>query len=427
MTTDLKTLPEIQALVGRNWSPDLERLVLAAALNLSAGFGATLSRCDASDFFDPLHAALFTEIADRRNDGLVVDAALMREVVEKLEAEGYDGARSLLAQIAALPVLPANVKGHADELRTLSRRRRLMESALAAVTDADRADDVDGVLSHTISSLEALVSAGKARTRAEVLRSVAARLEKPPVIYPTGLPSLDAAMGGGLEPGRVYAFAGKGKSGKSLLAGTVSHHLNQRGVKHAYVALEMGAEEIETRKIAHDLKINSMALRGHVHTQLLGKVGQYSIESPDNVIYIDMPEGKFHNLKSEIISAKHRHRCTGVIFDYWQLIGGRDRTVSEEEHLRSVAQWLASAAKRLKIWIICLAQLTDDGEATAASRTGLNRNCDQLYFIRSEPDSPDRWLEMKASRFTPVADIGSINCPAFTIQAPGPHFRDLGA
>lgn len=425
--TDLFTLPAVQTLAARNSNRETEELVLAAALNLPQGYALTVGRCDANDFFDATHAALFTEIADRRTQGRAVDGALLREMAERMEAEGQTGARALLAHLSATLVLPANVAGYAEELRTLARRRRLMEVGLTAIQLADRAENIDDVVSATIAEVERLVSDGKARNRSEVLRQVVSSLERPGAIFSTGLPSLDRAMGGGLEVGRVYAIAGRGKAGKSMLAGTISHNLNRRGVKHAYAALEMGAAEIETRKIAYDLGTNSLALRGQVGTALLGRVGTYAAEAPDNMIYIDMPGGTIQQLRAEVMAARHRHRCTGVIVDYWQLIGGRDRAMSEEEHLRRVAEWLAAAAKRLGIWVLVLAQLADDGEATAVSRTGLSRNADQLYFIRGEADSPCRWLEMKLSRFTPVADVGGPDLPAFRIEGPGPFFRDLVA
>lgn len=425
--SDLFTLPAVEALAARNSSQETEQLVLAAALNLPQGYALTVGRCDANDFFDATHAALFTEIADRRTHGRAVDAALLREVADKMEAEGQTGARALLAHLSGTLVVPANISGYAEELRTLARRRRLMEVGLTAIQLADRAENIDDVVSATIAEVERLVSDGKARNRSEVLRQVVGSLERPGAIFSTGLPSLDRAMGGGLEVGRVYAIAGRGKAGKSMLAGTISHNLNRRGVKHAYAALEMGAAEIETRKIAHDLGTNSLALRGQVGTALLGRVGTYAAEAPDNMIYIDMPGGTVQQLRAEVMAARHRHRCTGVIVDYWQLIGGRDRAMSEEEHLRRVAEWLAAAAKRLGIWVLVLAQLADDGEATAVSRTGLSRNADQLYFIRGEADSPCRWLEMKLSRFTPVADVGGPDLPAFRIEGPGPFFRDLVA
>ncbi|WP_345772420.1 hypothetical protein [Azospirillum baldaniorum] len=145
------------------------------------------------------------------------------------------------------------------------------------------------------------------------------------------------------------------------------------------------------------------------------------------MLYVDMPGGTAERLRTEIMAARYRHRCAGAVLDYWQLVSGRPAGTSEEEHLRRVAEWLAAAAKRLGIWVLVLAQLADDGEATAVCRTGLNRNADQLYFIRGDADLEWRWMEMRASRYTPVGDIGSKDSPAFRIAFPGPHFEDFNA
>ncbi|TWB19209.1 DnaB-like helicase C-terminal domain-containing protein [Nitrospirillum bahiense] len=423
----LNQAPAVQHLVSATACNEVERMLLGALLNFPAAWGRALGRVDAGDFFDPAHARLFAGIAERRGAGKTVDAALLADLGRALDGELKDhgGGIAYIAQLVAAACPPMAVPDYADQVRDAARRRRLMDAALAALVAAAEGPDVDDAISATISTAEALIDGGRSKTRAEVLRTAVAAMEKPAPVYPTGLPALDRAMGGGLEVGRMYAFAGKGKSGKSLLAGTISANLNRAGVRHAYAALEMGAKEIELRSMARDLDVNAMMFRGNVSTHLLSRAGLYAAEAPDNIRYLDMPGGTADQLRSEVLTAKHRHGCAGAVIDYWQLIGGRDRTVTEEEHLRRVAEWLAAAAKRLSMWMMILAQLADDGEATAVSRTGLTRNADQVFFIRGEPDGPSRWLEMKASRFTPVADVGSKDRPAFAIESPGPHFRDL--
>ncbi|MEC4590554.1 DnaB-like helicase C-terminal domain-containing protein [Nitrospirillum amazonense] len=428
LTVDaLNQTPAVQRLVAATACNEVERMLLGALLNFPAAWGKAMGRVDAGDFFDPAHARLFAVIAERRGAGRTADAVLMADLGRALDEELQDhgGGMAYIAQLVATACPPMSVPDYADQVRDAARRRRLMDAALAALVAAAEGPDVDDAISTTISTAESLIDGGRSKTRAEVLRAAVAAMEKPASVYSTGLPALDRVMGGGLEVGRMYAICGRGKSGKSLLAGTISANLNRDGIPHAYAAFEMGSTELELRSIARDLGVNSMALRGAVPTALLSKAVCYTAAAPDAIRYIDLPGGTADRLRSEVLTARHRHGCTGIILDYWQLVGGRDRAMSEEEHLRRVAEWLAAAAKRLSIWVLVLAQLADDGEATAVSRTGLTRNADQVFFIRGDADSNTRWLEMRASRFTPVADVGSQNRPAFAIEAPGPHFRDL--
>ncbi|MEI6987496.1 MAG: DnaB-like helicase C-terminal domain-containing protein, partial [Rhodospirillaceae bacterium] len=165
---------------------------------------------------------------------------------------------------------------------------------------------------------------------------------------------------------------------------------------------------------------------GNVSQDIYNRVSLMALNTPDHTLYIDLPGATFDELRSEVLAARHRHHVTGIIVDYWQLVTGRAKGISEEEHLRVVAQWLASAAKRLGIWVLVLAQLADDGEATAVSRTGLNRASDQVYFLRRKPDSEWAWMEQRFTRYTPPGDVGSEALPALRMR-PGPYFEDWRA
>ena len=430
---DLRNLPAISRMLNRHANAEVEQALLGALLTQPAAFGRTGGRITADDFADPVHAAIYDAVSERVSQGRTVDHRLLGDVADACDGVLQDvgGGRAYLAGLAGAAGLPSAVIDYADTIRQLATRRRLIDTGLRAVVQADGAPRIEDAVSIVIGEAEGLVEGGGAKTRAEVLAAMVAGMEKPGRVFSTGYPSIDRAWGGGMYAGRMYCIAGKGKAGKSALAGGISYALNEDGVRHAYLALEMGALEIEQRQVARALGTHSMALIGNVHATILARAGQYAAmaeqDRRNNVVYVDMPGGTMDRLRTEILAAKYRHRCAGVIVDYWQLVTGRPSGTSEEEHLRRVAEWLATAVKRLGIWVLILAQLTDDGEATAVSRTGMNRNADQLYFLRDCDLDGARWLEGKASRYTPTTDIGSKDEPALKLVYPGPHFEDWGA
>jgi replicative DNA helicase len=426
----LATLPMVSKLIRHHTNPEVEQGLLSVLLTSPRTFAKTIGRVSADDFFDPIHAVIFEAISERVGGGRVVDHRLLLDVAKDCDEALRDvgGGQAYLAELAGTPMLPSAVGDYADTLRGLAQRRRLIETGLRAIVGAHEARRPDEAVAAAIGDAESLVDNGGAKTRAQVLAEMIDGMQRPAKIYSTGYPCLDKAMGGGLHAGRVYCFAGLGKSGKSMLAGGISRNLNAYRTRHGYLALEMGALEIEQRQVAREIGTHSMALLGNVHSEILGRVGQVAARAADgdwnDVLYVDMPGGTFDRLRTEVLSLRYRHRCVGVIVDYWQLVSGRPNGMSEEEHLRRVAEWLASAAKRLGMWFVVLAQLTDDGEATAISRTGMLRNADQVYFIRFGDLDKSRWLECKASRYTPPKDIGAKDDPSLLLEYPGPHFRD---
>lgn len=410
---------------------DAEQALLGALMVCTpqaVAYGRVAGRVAAGDFYSPVHGRIFAAIGAAVERGGEANPVTLKTAFADDPDLAEVGGAAYLADLAASVVTTVNLSDYAKMVRSLARRRQAVIEGAQFIAAAARHDTpLDESVSRLATSTDGLLEGQKARTRSEVLAAVVADMERPPACFSTGLPTLDRATGGGLFAGRLYAIGGLGKAGKSMLAGTISENLNAAGVRHAYVALEMGSKQIEHRKIARRLGINSLALLGNVRTNVLERVAQFSISAPDNTIYVDAPGAAFDELRAEVLAVRHRHRVTGVIIDYWQLVTGRERGQSEEEHLRRVAQWLAAAAARLGIWIVVLAQLADDGEATAVSRTGLNRAADQLYFLRREQDSEWAWLEQRFSRYTPPADVGSQNDPALRLRTPGPWFDDWHA
>ncbi|WP_138476186.1 DnaB-like helicase C-terminal domain-containing protein [Dyadobacter bucti] len=233
--------------------------------------------------------------------------------------------------------------------------------------------------------------------------------------FATGLTGLDALMGGGMFRGKVYGFSGKAKSGKTLLASTISYNLGENGCRHLYVAMEMGATEIAQRKFARKGKFNSLEF-------IQGKRTWEGLTPNTEIRYLDAPGITFNELKSRLLEAVARHQITGAIIDYWQLVQGQDSRQTEEKHLRDVAQGLADFAKRHNIWIFLLSQTNEEGKTFAGQ--GLIKACDQLYMIHGTDDT--RWLEMTATRYTERMNYGSDDNPSLAInKRVGPYFEEI--
>ena len=139
------------------------------------------------------------------------------------------------------------------------------------------------------------------------------------------------------------------------------------------------------------------------------------------------PRMSLDALKSSIARAALSGKIKGVFVDYLQLVSGAGRE-GLVIHYENVAQTLAECAKQFRIWIVVASQLNQDGGVRYGE--GLLNACDMALFINKreaeyEHEDDAYWLEMKASRFTPMQDIGSEGVPAFCVdKRVGPHFRE---
>lgn len=236
---------------------------------------------------------------------------------------------------------------------------------------------------------------------------------------PTGFWQLDRAMGDGLYDGDVLGLAGYAKAGKTLLAGTISGNWSEKGVKHLYVAMEMGAGAIESRNLSRRL----MMRNGHLKRDIKG--GQNPITADmlnDTTFYLNAPGITWTELKQQMTIAMHRDGIKRFIIDYWQLLAN-DTRKDDHQYWADCAQGISDFCKKNGAACILVAQLNDDGK-TLGSR-GLVRACDMLLKIEMCDNPDQRWIKMDATRYTTQRDLGAKLEPYLEINPLGPYMKEL--
>ena len=398
----LETKEAEQALLGALlWTPSLWH-----------GVAATLK---AEHFSDLECGSLFAEISRRNLAGEAPDAVMLSSFCD------YDRLIGLQEKSAGIDDLP----GYSQTIRDAALRRQLCDAADRLKLKAHNVTEPQPSLMAEIMGIFNSIDAGDdaSLTEHEVITRIVERMQLKTGADSTGLTALDRAMGGGLYTARTYGIAAREKRGKTTLAHSISYNLNTNGVCHAYVALEMGREEIVQRQVARTMRINSLKLVEQQTDELAAEVAKAGLSRPNNVVYTDLPGASFDELKSEVARIKLRHPIRGIILDYWQLVTGKEKSQTEEAHLRAVAQWCADFAKKHNVWMIVIAQLNEDGNLFAGR--GLRKACDQLYYLMREENNDYAWLKMDSSRYTPLGDAGSETYPSLLmVKAHGPHFAD---
>lgn len=406
-----------------------EQGLIGCIFNDNSAFFDVYGTITEDDFFVPVHGEIFGKIQELIESGRVASPVALKNLFDKHPALEKLGGAGYLADLAGSVVSALNAADYARQISDLSERRRLL-SALSKATEelkfsSSTARPVDEIKSEIMVQAEISGRSVFVRTKREVAQDVLQSLQRPPECFKTGIESLDTAMNGGLYPSFTYGFAGAAKRGKTTLAHTISHNLNQNGVDHAYVALEMGANQIEARNVARQLGVSAGAFYYHNPDLIKRAVGVLP-DIKNHTLYLDMAGANFNQIKAEITRLVLRKKIKGFVVDYWQLVQGIQKGQSKADFLYDVAQWFANFARRHKVWCILLAQLNDDG--TTLDSRGLQRACDQLYNIEKADtggQADELYLSLKFSRYTPTVDIGSYNSPKFWINPRGPFFDEI--
>jgi replicative DNA helicase len=416
---------------------DVEYMLVATALT-APRLWHEVNFVKPDDFSDDLCGVIWRVLAERFAAGKSFDVNL---VVEDIEHEEKKEIRGIIGGWIAALVSSDNGPDYARHIKDLSTRRKII---LAADDIKKQAEDVnnnpDDVAGFGISKLNETTNDFCEFIQAHEIGSlIEADIDKPRECYQTGFKKLDNALAGGFYKGRFYGLAARMKSGKSLLMSSIAYNMTMNGCcRVLYLCLEMGSQESFQRVLSMHMGVNSLDFlddekrnapwfRRRVSESVL------AFKEKKNLVYRSRPRMSLDDLKSTIAKAGICGKYDGVIVDYLQLVEGKQKTQSSSEHYDNVAQTLAEAVKRYPIWILSAAQLNRDGNIRGSD--GLLMACDASFSINKIEGGfygdgtriPDRaWLEMTSSRYTPFADIGTKDCPAYEIDyGSGPRFIEL--
>lgn len=172
-------------------------------------------------------------------------------------------------------------------------------------------------------------------------------------LFETGLPDVDSALGGGLEPGEMVVLAARPSHGKSAVALQVIHYTTALGVPAVMVSEEMSPLALGKRTIQFASNVpeehwrtSEPKVTRQVQEHFDSRAECYVVESCRTVERADVA----------IREAVDKHGCKLAVVDYAQLLGGRGRSRYEQITATSIA--LRQLASQTKVVLLVLCQLS---------------------------------------------------------------------
>jgi replicative DNA helicase len=161
----------------------------------------------------------------------------------------------------------------------------------------------------------------------------------PPDGIPTGFPSLDELLGGGLRRGDLVILGGDTGSGKSALALAIALRVSETGKSTLFMTAEMEAERILERALAIEGRARIDDLRrGSLDEGARASVGAAAVRLRDNALRVErLPAPGTADVVAERVAEARDTQL--VVIDSLQSLAGGTRPRDEE---------LAAAAQRLK-------------------------------------------------------------------------------
>jgi replicative DNA helicase len=254
---------------------------------------------------------------------------------------------------------------------------------------------------------------------------------------PTGLASLDAALGGGLQRSDLIILAARPGQGKTSLALTITAHAAlHAGKRVAFFSLEMSAKQLGLRLLSMQANQDQRRLR-------LGLIEEWQqvVQAADTLaegaIWIDETAGiPPAELRSKVRRVQSTQGVDLVIVDYLQLMhathsDGKRFAVREQE-IAEISRTLKAVAKEVNVPVLALAQLSRAVEMRQNKRPqlsdlresgALENDADVVLLLSREDLSAERHAPGQAhavdlliakQRNGPIGEVSLCFHPAYT-------------
>ena len=428
-------------------SVDAEESVLGAVLLSGDAANVALEKLHAADFYRPSHQQIFEVVQQLFDANEPIDAVTVSEGLRRdgsLDRMG--GIETLTKLIDSVPST-SNVEYYASIVEEHSLRRQLMKvggdiGAIAGMTNQPIAEVVDRAEQAVFAVADRRVGdglqviddlLGPAIEKAEELQRNGSAVTG----ISTGFRDLDHKLAG-LHPTNLIIIASRPGMGKTALALNIAQNVALAGNTVAIFSLEMSREEVVTRRLCANGRIDSQRLRtGRLSeadfTKLSNAAGALYKQ---NIFVDDSPGLTVTEIRAKSRRLRRRPGLDLIIVDYLQLMNGSGEENRQQE-IASISRSLKNLARELHVPIIALSQLNRGVEAREDKRPRLGdlresgaveQDADVVMFIyRDEYYYPER-VESKGIAEIVIAkhrqgSVGKVDMtflPEFTL------FADMG-
>lgn len=366
--------------------PETEAGLLGGMMYNNNIIDRVADRLTAEDFAEPLHARIFSAIVKDHSLGRPANPVTLRAYFTDDAAMAEVGV-GYLGQLTGSGAATVGWSDFAEQIRDLSRRRRVVEAMQTAIASAhDWNVSLEEVASEADAALTGVAddeSTANDATAAECINGVLDSFNgDAPAGVSCMIHSLNDAMGP-INPTNLVILAGRPGMGKTALGLNYAVGAARKGHGVLFISIEMSREELSQRMVAdisfdgtggipltviQHRKANQHQMR---HIQSIADAAE---SLPLRIADVCSPTiGRI-----SMLIRRHARRMAAagqklelVVVDYLGLVRSDHRTQSRYETITEVSNGLKAAAKEHRVGIMALAQLSRGVESREDKRPSL--------------------------------------------------------
>ena len=390
---------------------EAEQAIIGGILINNDAMNQILDILSPDDFYREAHMSIFEGMIHLYNDSEPVDIITLSKFLTRKNALEKVGGTDYLASMVEVVSTSAGIAHHAQIVKDLSVRRKLITQC-SAISEScfqewEETEDLLELAEQSIFDIAEEQIREGFESLDQVMKSSFKKLETTAAFdgFVTGVPTdfrdFDR-LTAGLQPSDLIIVAGRPSMGKTALALNIAYNAAKRTAKGvAIFSLEMSKQQLGIRMLGFDAGINASKLRtGFLRDNEWKQLTDAANRLSELPIFIDDSSAiSVLEMKAKCRRLKKSHDLTLVIVDYLQLIQGRRSSESRQVEISEISRMLKALAKDLNVPVIAVSQLNRKVEDRPNKRPQLadlresgaiEQDADVIAFIyRDEVYHPD--------------------------------------
>lgn len=386
-------------------NPDAERALIGCVF-LRPECLTEAEHLTPEDFHVAAHRAIWRATLALVERGAELDTF---SVAAELGARGdlTSGVREALREAEESTLSSANVVHFATSVEVASLRRRVVgacDHLRGRASDAEvPANELLAEVDRSLSEIGERAAGEDPIPYAAALRGALAEIDAErkgqlPAKAPSGLPTLDALVGG-VGKGELFVLAARPGVGKSSLAFQWAVHSTRKGFGAYVVALEMRAQELARRALAASARVPQSSLKSlRLTEQHMGRMLDVASEGADLPLWFaDSTRQSMSDIRAQVRRWKRKQPGLAlVVVDYLQLVrSDAAKGANREQEVSAVARGLKQLAREADVGVLALSQLSRDMEKAGRRPTlsdlresgEIEQAADCVLFVHKDKDS----------------------------------------
>jgi len=360
-------------------SVEAEQSVLGGLLLDNSAWDRAGDLLTDSDFYRFEHRLIFAAINALITSAKPADVITVCEHLKRTGNADDCGGMLYLNSLAQSVPSAANMRRYAEIVRERAVLREIIASNDEINALAWKCDDPAGLIDRAATKLNELLQRETRKAPRAIGDVMVESLDRITDLHtgesdsgwPTGIPSLDRMLGGGLRAGRVYVLAARPSVGKSSFAASLGITLAERDLPVLMLSQEMSAGEIADRAISNIGGIDySTVQTGRLNDLEWGQLSDCVERARALPFHIDDQSA----LRLRDIRAKARmvKGLKVLILDYLQLSASTGEHANRNAEIEEISRGLKALAKDMGIAVLELSQLNREVEKRSNKRPNLS-------------------------------------------------------